>query len=116
VPPGSVAIEDCAAGYCAYASDSAEYYSNEPYLKVPVPQPDSKPGEFFQLDPDDAVVLIGLTPALVKYFSYTPKITCFDPHPRLVLNPYFGVRKAQTHGCRLEKKLSLIIQNFPIIR
>jgi hypothetical protein len=76
VTPGSFVIEDRAAEYCAYASDSAEYYSNEPYLKVPVPQPDSKPGEFFQLDPNEAVVLIGLTPPLVKYFSHTPKITC----------------------------------------
>ena len=74
VRTGEVVAWNPTADYCAGAIPSAMYFSNEKYLQVHVPtlaQPPDLSGDF-QLDPDEAVVLIGLTPPPAKYFSYTP--------------------------------------------
>jgi hypothetical protein len=61
--------------YCAGTADTALYANNEPYVQVQVPESAQKPRQlsaFFQLRPDEAVVLIGLTPPPARYFSYGP--------------------------------------------
>jgi len=60
--------------------DSAQGFNNEPYLQVLVPKSAQDPGypgltQDFQLRQDEAIVLIGLTPPPVKYFSYTPYLS-----------------------------------------
>jgi hypothetical protein len=65
------------ADYCDYKTDSAQGFNNEPYLQVKVPTLEHDPGypgltQDFLLRQDEAIVLIGLTPPPVKYFSYTP--------------------------------------------
>lgn len=54
--------------------DSVLYLSNEPYILSMVPKSAKEPDQLypdFKLDPDEAIVMIGLTPPPVKYFSYT---------------------------------------------
>lgn len=52
---------------------SAMYANNEPYVVPLVPKSaqDQQLDVMFQLQPDEAIVLIGLTPPPAKYFSYT---------------------------------------------
>jgi hypothetical protein len=54
--------------------DTALYANNEPYVVVKVPQTvkGSQLSPYFKLQPDEAIVLIGLTPPPARYFSYTP--------------------------------------------
>ena len=70
---------DWAQEYCLGHRDDAGYVNKAPYLRVLVPEsaqitecsPDgSDCGEIFQLQPDEAIVLIGLTPPPVNYFAY----------------------------------------------
>jgi hypothetical protein len=58
--------------WCAGKIDSALYANNEPYFQVVVPPQLVKN---FRLRQDEAIVLIGLTPPPVKYFSYTPYLS-----------------------------------------
>jgi hypothetical protein len=77
VTEGAVVTWNPTAEWCAYTPgvDSALYFNIEPYLQVKVPasaqEQDQLSGQF-QLDPREAVVLIGLTPPPEKYFSITP--------------------------------------------
>jgi hypothetical protein len=81
VREGAVVPWNLVEQWCNYAPDvdSALYLSNEPYLSVLVPksaeEPDGQPQPDFKLEPDEAIVLIGLTPPPVKYFSYTPYLS-----------------------------------------
>jgi len=76
VRTGDVVSENATKAWCDKKINNALYANIEPYLQVLVPPllewvpmtPD------FQLDPDEAIVVIGLTPPPVKYFSYTPYI------------------------------------------
>ena len=74
VRTGAIVVWDPAADYCAGAIDSAGYFSNEKYLQVRIPTLAQPPelSRDFQQDPDEAIVLIGLTPPPARYFSYTP--------------------------------------------
>jgi hypothetical protein len=60
--------------FCAGTIPSAQAFNNEPYLQIRVPRSPEDPSltRDFKLRPDEAIVLIGLTPPPVKYFSYTP--------------------------------------------
>ena len=65
------------AEWCEGKVDSAQGFNNEPYLQVLVPKSAQEPGYpaltgEFRLRQNEAIVLIGLTPPPVKYFSYTP--------------------------------------------
>jgi len=77
VTTGSVVPWNLAAAWCANTPgvDSALYFNIEPYIQVQVPASAQEPNQLsgqFQLDPREAVVLIGLTPPPEKYFSITP--------------------------------------------
>lgn len=68
------------AEWCAGKVDTAQGFNNEPYLQVLVPTTAQDPGYpdltgEFRLRQDEAIVLIGLTPPPVKYFSYTPYLS-----------------------------------------
>lgn len=71
---GMTEVWDLIADYCEGEIDSAQGVNNEPYLQVLVPRSAQDPEltQDFQLRHDEAIVLIGLTPPPVKYFSYTP--------------------------------------------
>lgn len=58
----------------AVGDESAWYANNEPYVIPLVPKSAQNPqlDASFQLQPDEAIVLIGLTPPPVRYFSYQP--------------------------------------------
>jgi hypothetical protein len=66
ISPGRITIP----GY-----DSALYSNNQRYLQLLVPESvrykDQLP-TVFQLDPAEAIVLIGLTPPPDRYFGFTP--------------------------------------------
>ncbi len=77
VTPGAVAAWNPTAEWCAYTPgvESALYFNIEPYLQVQVPPSALELDQLsnqFQLDPREAVVLIGLTPPPEKYFSISP--------------------------------------------
>jgi hypothetical protein len=63
--------------YCAGTVPSAQAFNNEPYLEIRVPQSaeDARLTRDFKLRQDEAIVLIGLTPPPVRYFSYTPYLS-----------------------------------------
>lgn len=68
------------AEWCEGKVDTAQGFNNEPYLQVLVPKSAQEPGYpastgEFRLRQDEAIVLIGLTPPPVKYFSYTPYLS-----------------------------------------
>lgn len=68
------------AEWCEGKVDTAQGFNNEPYLQVLVPDSAQEPGHpaltgEFRLRQDEAIVLIGLTPPPVKYFSYTPYLS-----------------------------------------
>ncbi|HYN15351.1 MAG TPA: hypothetical protein VES66_06135 [Terriglobales bacterium] len=79
VIPGAAVAWNLVEQYCAKQVDSAMYLNNEPYIQVLVPksaqEPPGQPNSDFKLGPDEAIVLIGLTPPPVKYFSYTPYLS-----------------------------------------
>jgi hypothetical protein len=54
--------------------DGAMYSNNEQYLQLRVPKSaqDSTPANPFQVDPAEAIVLIGLTPPPERYFAFQP--------------------------------------------
>ena len=72
VSAGSTQIMDWAEEYCQGNLDNAGYVNKAPYLRflVPTSAQDSTLTEVFQLRPDEAIVLIGLTPPPVNYFGY----------------------------------------------
>lgn len=77
VSPGTASRWDTVDLYCSGTIESAWYASNEPYLRVQVPrsaqeQQAGTPSVDFRLNPDEAIVLVGVTPPPAKYFSYTP--------------------------------------------
>jgi hypothetical protein len=58
-----------------FAFDHALYSNNQPYLGLLVPKSAQEPGHLtgiFQLDPAEAIVLIGQTPPPQKYFGFYP--------------------------------------------
>jgi len=78
VTPGAAVAWNLVAQYCANEVDSAMYLNNEPYIQVLVPKSAQEPDQLssdFKLRPDEAIVMIGLTPPPVKYFSYTPYLS-----------------------------------------
>jgi hypothetical protein len=75
VAPGAAGFANLPEEWCAGTVDNALYANNEPYVQVLVPKSAQEPGQLstdFQLGPDEAVVLIGLTPPPARYFSYAP--------------------------------------------
>ncbi len=74
VSAGSTQMMDWAAEYCRGNLDNAGYVNKAPYLRFLVPTSAQDPTltEVFQLRPDEAIVLIGLTPPPVNYFGYYP--------------------------------------------
>lgn len=54
--------------------ESGMYTNNEPYLILNVPESagNTTPAQAFQIRPDEAIVLIGLTPPPEKYFAFYP--------------------------------------------
>jgi len=74
---GAVAHYNPARLWCDYTPGvkNADYFNVEPYLEVQVPnspQETDQQSSEFRLRPDEAVVLVGLTPPPAKYFSYIP--------------------------------------------
>lgn len=77
---GKAEAWNATAEWCEGNVDSAQGFNNEPYLQVLVPKSAQEPGYpaltgEFRLRQDEAIVLIGLTPPPVKYFSYTPYLS-----------------------------------------
>jgi len=77
VTPGEVGIWNLVTKWCDSTPgvDSAWYFNNEPYLQFRVPKSAQERDQLdavFQLEEDEAIVVIGLTPPPAKYFSYTP--------------------------------------------
>ncbi len=75
VTPGLAGFANLPEQWCAGTVDNALYANNEPYVQVEVPKSAQEPRQRsteFQLRPDEAVVLIGLTPPPARYFSYGP--------------------------------------------
>lgn len=72
VTPGAAGVLNLPEQWCAGTVDNALYANNEPYVQVQVPNAAGQLGASFQLRPDEAVVLIGLTPPPARYFSYGP--------------------------------------------
>lgn len=81
VHPGATTTLNFVASWCDGTGipgyDSAMYSNNQQYLQLEVPKsaqeydPDSDLTSVFQLDPTEAIVLIGLTPPPERYFSFT---------------------------------------------
>lgn len=75
VTPGAATAVNLVEEWCAGTVSNALYANNEPYLQVMVPRSAKEPLQTsidFQLRPDEAIVLIGLTPPPARYFSYSP--------------------------------------------
>jgi hypothetical protein len=72
VNPGLAGSVNLPEQWCAGTIDNALYANNEPYLQVQVPNSAGQLSTEFRLRPDEAVVLIGLTPPPERYFSYGP--------------------------------------------
>jgi hypothetical protein len=77
VNTGAPAILNLVAGWCAGTPlpgfDHALYANNQPYLQLLVPKSAQEPGQLagpFQLGPQEAIVLIGQTPPLARYFGF----------------------------------------------
>ena len=75
---GTASVWNLVEQWCAgtHGVDSALFLNVEPYLQVLVPksaqEPSGAPTSDFHLGADEAIVLIGLTPPPLRYFSYTP--------------------------------------------
>ncbi len=72
VSAGAAGSVNLPAQWCAGTIDNALYANNEPYIQVQVPNAAGQRSATFRLRPDEAVVLIGLTPPPARYFSYGP--------------------------------------------
>jgi hypothetical protein len=77
VTPGSVTVLNWAKDWCENKPEveHAWYTNNEPYLVLQVPESAAKPEvqqQNFKLRPDEAIVLIGLTPPPERYFGFYP--------------------------------------------
>jgi hypothetical protein len=77
VYPGDTTTLNFVALWCAGTPipgyDSALYSNNQQYLQLEVPKSAQEPGELtslFQLDPAEAIVLIGRTPPRERYFGF----------------------------------------------
>ena len=80
VTPGSVAVFNWAKDWCESKPGvgHAWYANTEPYLALQVPKSVEEPSvqqQRFQLRPDEAIVLIGLTPPPEKYFGFYPYLS-----------------------------------------
>jgi hypothetical protein len=77
VTTGAASVLNLVAAWCAGnpGVDHALYSNNQPYLQVLVPKSVQEPGQVtsaFQLDPAEAIVMIGLTPPPARYFGFHP--------------------------------------------
>jgi hypothetical protein len=79
VNPGGTTALNFVGSWCAGTPipgyDSALYSNNQRYLQLLVPQSAQYKDQLttvFQLDPAEAIVLIGLTPPPERYFGFTP--------------------------------------------
>ena len=79
VNPGAAIAFNSVALWCAGTPlpgiDGAGYSNNQQYLQLLVPKSAQKPAELtsvFQVDPAEAIVLIGLTPPPERYFGFYP--------------------------------------------
>ena len=79
VNPGAAIALNFVAAWCAGTPfpgiDGAGYSNNQQYLQLLVPKSAQKPAELtsvFQVDPAEAIVLIGLTPPPERYFGFYP--------------------------------------------
>lgn len=73
VTPGVVEVWNMAREWCEYRREHAWYANNAPYLRLMAPvaaNDPSQPIQDFQLDRDEAIVLIGVTPPPARYFGY----------------------------------------------
>lgn len=69
---GLASFADLTEQWCSGKIKNADYANNEPYVQVSVPNSAGQLSTDFQLRPDEAIVLIGLTPPPARYFSYGP--------------------------------------------
>jgi len=79
VNPGDTIALNFVGSWCAGTPtpgyDSALYSNNQRYLQLRVPKSVEDPDQLtsvFQLDPAEAIVLIGRTPPPERYFGFTP--------------------------------------------
>jgi hypothetical protein len=79
VHPGDTIALNFVGSWCAGTPlpgyDSALYSNNQRYLQLRVPKSAQQPRQLtsvFQLDPAEAIVLIGQTPPPERYFGFTP--------------------------------------------
>jgi hypothetical protein len=81
VNTGATAAINVVAAWCAgttipgFPFDHALYSNNQPYLGLRVPISAQEPGKLtgpFKLGPEEAIVLIGLTPPPERYFGFYP--------------------------------------------
>jgi hypothetical protein len=77
VNAGRVDVWNMAADWCDNKPGvtSAIYFNNQPYLQFLIPKSAQEPDQLsriFQLEENEAIVIIGLTPPPARYFSYTP--------------------------------------------
>lgn len=77
VNTGATTVLNLVAAWCASTPgfDHALYSNNQPYLQLLVPKSTQEPGQLtsnFQLGPEEAIVLIGLTPPPERYFGFYP--------------------------------------------
>lgn len=72
VTPGAVEVWNMAREWCDGKREHAWYANDAKYLKLmaPVAHDPSQLIQDFQLDRDEAIVLIGVTPPPAKYFGY----------------------------------------------
>jgi len=80
VTPGSVAVFNWAQDWCESKPGAvhAWYANTEPYLALQAPKSIEEPSvqqQRFKLRPDEAIVLIGLTPPPEKYFGFYPYLS-----------------------------------------
>lgn len=95
---GGVTTANWAADYCSGKIEDASYY-NVPSVMPVVPQ-DGVNVVDFKLRPDEAIVLIGLTPPPVKYYGYYLMLSS-----KVYPKGMFGCNDPQ--GCRLRQIATL---------
>ena len=81
VNAGASAVMNLVQGWCAGTPfpgfDHALYANNQPYLQLLVPKSAQEPNQLtgpFQLGPEEAIVLIGLTPPPARYFGFSASL------------------------------------------
>lgn len=95
---GGVTTANWAADYCSGKIENASYY-NVPSVMPAVPQNGVNVVDF-KLRPDEAIVLIGLTPPPVKYYGYYLMLSS-----KVYPKGMFGCTDPQ--GCRLRQIATL---------